>query len=142
MIRRALIVLFVGIALSSCTQNDGYIGLLFGKWQLIEIWEDETMTQHDNLYYNFQTSVIMVQVVYRDGIENAAGLYYGNYERDGDELRFKIVEPSSDNSDIPSVLRLKKGEENMFHIEKLTSSKMILTRDKDGHFEKFVFRKF
>ena len=86
MIRRALIVLFVGIALSSCTQNDGYIGLLFGKWQLIEIWEDETMTQHDNLYYNFQTSVIMVQVVYRGGIENAAGLYYGNYERDGDEL--------------------------------------------------------
>ena len=38
MIRRILIGLFLGIVVTSCTHNDGYIGPLFGKWQLIEMW--------------------------------------------------------------------------------------------------------
>ena len=44
MIRRILIGLFLGIVVTSCTHNDGYIGPLFGKWQLIEMWENGTMT--------------------------------------------------------------------------------------------------
>lgn len=43
MIRRILIGLFLGIVVTSCTHNDGYIGPLFGKWQLIEMWENGTM---------------------------------------------------------------------------------------------------
>ena len=61
MIRRILIGLFLGIVVTSCTHNDGYIGPLFGKWQLIEMWENGTMTPHDSLYYNFQSSVIKLQ---------------------------------------------------------------------------------
>ena len=46
MIRRILIGLFLGIVVTSCTHNDGYIGPLFGKWQLIEMWENGTLEEY------------------------------------------------------------------------------------------------
>ena len=115
MIRRILIGLFLGIVVTSCTHNDGYIGPLFGKWQLIEMWENGTMTPHDSLYYNFQSS-------------------------ENDILKFKIMETSwfEFKPDL-SVFKLEMDKEYTFYIEKLTSSKMILTRGED---ERFVFRKF
>ena len=140
MIRRILIGLFLGIVVTSCTHNDGYIGPLFGKWQLIEMWENGTMTPHDSLYYNFQSSVIKLQLVHRVGIENAKDNYFGSYVRENDILKFKIMEPSwlEFKPDL-SVFKLEMDKEYTFYIEKLTSSKMILTRGED---ERFVFRKF
>lgn len=140
MIRRILIGLFLGIVVTSCTHNDGYIGPLFGKWQLIEMWENGTMTPHDSLYYNFQSSVIKLQLVRRGGIENTTENYFGSYVRENDILKFKIMEPSwfEFKPDL-SVFKLEMDKEYTFYIEKLTSSKMILTRGED---ERFVFRKF
>ena len=140
MIRRILIGLFLGIVVTSCTHNDGYIGPLFGKWQLIEMWENGTMTPHDSLYYNFQSSVIKLQLVHRGGIENATDNYFGSYVRENDILKFKIMEPSwlEFKPDL-SVFKLEMDKEYTFYIEILTSSKMILTRGED---ERFVFRKF
>ena len=88
MIRRILIGLFLGIVVTSCTHNDGYIGPLFGKWQLIEMWENGTMTPHDSLYYNFQSSVIKLQLVHRGGIENTTENYFGSYVRENDILKW------------------------------------------------------
>ncbi len=142
MIRRILLGICLGVIVTSCTQHDGYIGPIFGKWQLTEMWEDGTMTPHDSLYYNFQTSIIMVQVVHRGGLNNWADLYYGSYVQEDDSLKFYLIEPSQHPVVIPPVLKLKQmGEENIntFFIEKLNSSKMILTR---GGNERFVFRKF
>ena len=107
MIRRILIGLFLGIVVTSCTHNDGYIGPLFGKWQLIEMWENGTMTPHDSLYYNFQSSVIKLQLVHRGGIENATDNYFGSYVREDDILKFKIMEPSWFETELPPVFKLK-----------------------------------
>lgn len=134
------LVLLLGVAITSCTQNDGYIGPIFGKWQLTEMWEDGIMTPHDSIYYNFQTSVIQLQLVRRSGIENVSYAYYGSFVKENEELRFNIVEPLNDQ--LPAVFKLKPmGKENInvFHIETLNSSRMILTR---GENERFVFRKF
>ena len=49
------------------------------------------------------------------------------------------MEPSWFDAELPPVFKLKMNEEYTFYIEKLTSSKMILTRGED---ERFVFRKF
>ena len=49
MIRRILIGLFLGIVVTSCTHNDGYIGRLLAKCQLIEMLLNATMTPHDSL---------------------------------------------------------------------------------------------
>ena len=125
MIRRILIGLFLGIVVTSCTHNDGYIGPLFGKWQLIEMWENGTMTPHDSLYYNFQSSVIKLQLVHRGGIENATDNYFGSYVREDDILKFKIMEPSwlSINPSIcsavfcfPKVLNLQISDFPIFRI--------------------------
>lgn len=137
-----LLSLFLGITVTSCTQNDGYIGPIFGKWQLTEMWKGETVTPHDSIYYNFQTSVILVQLVHRYGIENSTENYYGNFEKDDTTLKFAITEPSWTSTQLPAVLNLEPmglDHVNVFHIEKLTSSQMILTRGTD---ERFVFRKF
>lgn len=141
-IRRILFALYLGVIVTSCTQHDGFIGPIFGKWQLTEMWEDGVMTPHDSIYYNFQTSLIMLQVVHRQGISNATDQYTGSYVHENDTLKFSVVEPSWYITDVPPVLRLKPmGEENInvFRVEKLNSSKMILTR---GENERFVFRKF
>ena len=57
-----------------------------------------------------------------------------------DILIFKIMDPSwfEFNPDL-SVFKLEMDKEYTFYIEKLTSSKMILTRGEDEH---FLFRKF
>ena len=68
-VRRVLLGVLLVVAVTSCTQNDGYIGPIFGKWQLTEMWEGQTMTPHDSIYYNFQTDIIMLQLVHRNGIE-------------------------------------------------------------------------
>ena len=80
------------------------------------------------------------QLVHRGGIENTTENYFGSYVRENDILKFKIMEPSwfEFKPDL-SVFKLKMNEEYTFYIEKLTSSKMILTRGED---ERFVFRKF
>lgn len=141
-IRRMWLLLLLGVAITSCTQNDGYIGPIFGKWQLTEMWEDGTMTPHDSIYYNFQTSVIQLQLVHRSGIENSTESYYGSFVEENNELSFNIVEPSWVSGSLPAVFKLKPmGEENInvFQIETLNSSRMVLTR---GENERFVFRKF
>lgn len=144
-IRRMWLVLLLGVAITSCTQNDGYIGPIFGKWQLIEMWEDGTMTPHDSIYYNFQTSVIQIQLVHRNGIEGWSDKYYGSFVKENDELRFNITEPkplNPEKPELPAVFKLEpmgKEHVNVFHIETLNSSRMVLTR---GDNECFVFRKF
>ena len=82
MIRRILIGLFLGIVVTSCTHNDGYIGPLFGKWQLIEMWENGTMTPHDSLYYNFQSSVIKLQLVHfgRGKFLNVKSIFFVHFQ--------------------------------------------------------------
>ena len=98
------------------------------------------MTPHDNIYYNFQTDVILVQLVHRS--VNVTDAYYGNFVKEGNELRFSLVEPSQYQVVLPAELNLEPmglDHVNVFHIEKLTSSQMILTR---GENERFVFRKF
>lgn len=100
------------------------------------------MTPHDSIYYNFQTSIIQLQVVYRSSFGNISDSFYGNFSKENGELRFNIVEPSSVPITLPAVLKLKPmGEENVnvFQIETLNSSRMVLTR---GENERFVFRKF
>lgn len=100
------------------------------------------MTPHDSIYYNFQTSIIQLQLIHRQGISNISESFYGNYEKENGELRFSIVEPSSYPAVLPDVFNLKPmgiDNVNVFHIETLNSSKMVLTRGED---ERFVFRKF
>ncbi|MFI3240504.1 MAG: lipocalin-like domain-containing protein, partial [Bacteroidales bacterium] len=60
-----LIISLMSIIISSCTQNDGNIGELFGSWYIesIEIDGVESVSYDGNIFFAFQNSVTtMTQV--------------------------------------------------------------------------------
>lgn len=49
--------------LASCTQNEGYIGDLFGIWRLEEITDGTTIEECDTIFMAFQADVFQVRRV-------------------------------------------------------------------------------
>ena len=49
--------------LASCTQNEGYIGDLFGLWRLEEISDGTTVEECDTIFMAFQADVFQVRRV-------------------------------------------------------------------------------
>ena len=49
--------------LASCTQNEGYIGDLFGIWRLEEITDGTTVEECDTIFMAFQADVFQVRRV-------------------------------------------------------------------------------
>lgn len=49
--------------LASCTQNEGYIGDLFGIWRLEEISDGTTVEECDTIFMAFQADVFQVRRV-------------------------------------------------------------------------------
>lgn len=49
--------------LASCTQNEGYIGDLFGLWRLEEITDGTTVEECDTIFMAFQADVFQVRRV-------------------------------------------------------------------------------
>lgn len=49
--------------LASCTQNEGYIGDLFGIWRLEEITDGTTVKECDTIFMAFQADVFQVRRV-------------------------------------------------------------------------------
>ena len=47
--------------LASCTQNEGYIGDLFGIWRLEEITDGTTVEECDTIFMAFQADVFQVR---------------------------------------------------------------------------------
>lgn len=50
-------------ALTACTQNEGYIGDLFGLWRLEEISDGTTVEECDTIFMAFQADVFQVRRV-------------------------------------------------------------------------------
>ena len=49
--------------LASCTQNEGYIGDLFGIWRLEEVTDGTTIEECDTIFMAFQADVFQVRRV-------------------------------------------------------------------------------
>ena len=49
--------------LASCTQNEGYIGDLFGIWRLEEVTDGTTVEECDTIFMAFQADVFQVRRV-------------------------------------------------------------------------------
>ena len=48
---------------SSCMQNNGYIGDLFGQWRLENICHDNVVEECDTVFFAFQSDVMQIQKV-------------------------------------------------------------------------------
>ncbi len=137
--RQLLIALVLASFCTSCVQPNGYIGDLFGMWQLVEMWNGDEVEQRDDIFYSFQSSVIDVRLVRRES--NLSIEFYGDYICEDDSIFFPILVGA--DWGVPPELRLEliQGEEyvNKFKVETLTNSQMVWTRGDD---ERFVFRKY
>ena len=129
--KRIVIYLIFAVLVVSCTQNDGDIGHLFGKWQLREkITADESVA-YDSIFYNFQSRVVELQRVYPEYVVERA---WGYFKHNEDELVLTINNRSSSAVEIfqlPDTLAI-------FEVQELTNKKMVLRLDETT----YRFRKF
>lgn len=135
-----LLLLLLG---SSCTQNNGYIGPVFGSWSLVEISEDGTsLGLIDETVFSFQNEVVQVA---RISSEFQRDTRYGNFSVSDDVMTMTfLIEPSPDNQGyqfvMPSWLYFPSGEMPLvFDIKTLKGGKMVLSIDNGGKTYVYTF---
>ena len=129
--RIAIFIIFAGL-LISCTQNNGSIGPLFGKWQLREIQTTDESIVYDSVFYNFQSNVVELQRIRPEYVVDRA---WGYFKHDEDQLALTIHNRHSDGMwiyQLPDTIVF-------FKIQELTKTKMTLRL---GEATTYHFRKF
>ena len=82
-------IYFVFICLfASCTQNNGRIGPIFGKWQLREIQSAGNTAKYDSIFYSFQSN--MVELLRLDTVPHKTIRKWGYFTHIDDELSLDI----------------------------------------------------
>ena len=130
-------------ATSSCLQNNGYIGELFGQWRLEKIVTGEKVEPCDTVFFAFQSNLFQMRKANFNFYEYT--LLRGYYERTPEYIRFNILNHNTSNvkteEEIERALRDTRSfyvdEINpVFDIERLTYREMILLYK--GHTYYFV----
>lgn len=118
-----------------CTQNNGYIGPVFGSWSLTEISEDGvSLEMTGETVFSFQNEV--VQIVRFDS-EFSRLTRYGNFTVSDDVMTMTFMtELTPENQGyqflMPAWLYFPTGKMPLvFEIKTLKGSKMVLSLD-DG----------
>lgn len=134
--------------LSSCTQNDGHIGHLFGFWQIesIEVDGDPEPGYGQNLFVSFQNDIVMFQTMYTDVHEWAE--YYGTFKEqdDGISLNFTYkmdgMESGTGVYSLPPQLHLKApGEYLLRYVENGSKNMTLQTVNAEGQTLRYVLKK-
>lgn len=90
-IRYISVLLLFLLAHTSCLQNGGNIGDIFGKWVLVRIDGDNIKppVQNGNLFLSFQKDVIKIQ---RDNGHHGISEIFGSFQIDNDFLYLSFPE--------------------------------------------------
>lgn len=132
MIRFWLTALLVGtFFFVSCSKDDD--DKLDGKWQLRQMEVDGQTIQVDTVFYNFQSSLFMYQIVNpaTEGVSHC----YGFKEWEGEStLQLELTGLPSGFLSSTDWTEAKES----FTVEKLTGNKLILNREN----KRYIFRKF
>lgn len=113
-------VAVLSLIVSSCTQNGGYIGDLFGRWHLVEIEANnmEAPAQAGEIYWAFQGDMFQMQL---DRGEHSVSTTYGLYTLEDDILTLKFPEEG-----YPPFPQTGLARENRLEVLKLNHGEMIL----------------
>lgn len=134
------------LAVCGCTQNNGYIGPIFGSWSLMEISVDGVpLEMQKPTVFSFQNEVVRVMQIAENPFEGETR--YGNFSISDDILSIKFLTELDPDVDsyrflMPSWLYFPSGEMPLrFDIKELKGSKMVLvlydgSRDLTYSFEK------
>lgn len=125
------ICLLIILAVSGCTQNNGYIGPIFGSWSLMEISADgEPLAMTGETVFSFQNEVVRIEDV--SNFPNKGVIRFGNFSIIDDVLSLKFLtelSPSGEGNSymMPTWLYFPEGEMPLkFDIKKLKGSNMVL----------------
>lgn len=133
------------LTLCGCTQNNGYLGPLFGSWTLLEITQNGSPVEPgDGTVFSFQNEIVSI-IRYVDPPYTMV-TKYGNFSHTGNELTLMFQSsptPSGSNEYMPpGWLHFPKDETILpFEVRKLTRSEMVLVLDADGTLTSYSFKK-
>ena len=140
-----LVTLIVSLgAMLSCTQNNGYIGPLFGQWQLKKITTDAQVEVCDTVFWAFQSDVFQIRKVNYESYVSMS--YTGLYRRPDNNLQLHIYnywgnEILTTNDTINTLKTLEHlyidELSPIFVVEQLDNSNMVL--EYKGH--KYHYKK-
>lgn len=125
-------VLFILLLVGSCTQNNGDLHGLFGKWKVMEITinQQPDADYEVNMIWSFQSSIINMQTI-DDFTNSVLESRFGTFEREGSTLTFNFTH--SDDFAEPGKVQYAPIKESHFPasifnvtIVELTGSKMQL----------------
>ncbi len=118
------------ISLCGCTQNNGFIGPIFGSWSLVEISDNGVPLVMDrNTIFSFQNEV--VQILSRADDPFPSTSRYGNFVKTDDSLTLKFqAQPTESGNRMymaPDWIFFPAGVSTIdFDIRKLNGKEMIL----------------
>lgn len=137
--KRALYIIILIITLcftTSCVQNRGFIGDLFGQWRLEQIEYDNNSLECDTIFFAFQTNIIQVRNIrYFPHYEHMT--FTGLYSRQDNLLKVDFynhngnIEDANSEEEKAAMLRDLKilyidELSPIFTVEKLNYNEMIL----------------
>ena len=87
---KKITILFILIIplIFSCSQNQGHIGPIFGKWQLKEIQTDDNFLFFDSIFYNFQNEYVLLQKLHT--VPHLVESNMGFFVHSDDELKLEL----------------------------------------------------
>ena len=108
--------------LPACTQNNGNIGPLFGRWQLLEIaLPDSSINPEGTLYLSFQNEVVLFQRLADDG--HSTHTYFGTFVHTADSL---LTNLSHDDHTVLSYFHITDTTTPAFAVKQLDRKRLIL----------------
>ena len=144
---KLLIPIFFMLMLTGfgCTQNNGYIGPVFGSWSLVDISIDGLqMPLTGETVFSFQNEVVQVELIQS---EFDRILRYGNFSISDDIMTMRFLtrlEPGQDGYEflVPTWLYFPVGEMPLtFEVRKLKGNSMELAIVNGGKTYTYLFRK-
>lgn len=138
-----VIRMLVILSICGCTQNNGYIGDIFGSWALMEVKADGIpLDLEKETVFSFQNKVVRIMKVSDNPFERDAK--YGNFSISDDVLTLKFqteLSPDGDGNQflMPGWVYFPEGEMPLvFEVRTLNGSRMELAIDNRG--ETYVYK--
>ena len=119
--------------ITSCMQNNGYIGDLYGIWRLESITANGTTEECDSVFFAFQSDIIQIRKVTYD--IHKVTLTTGLYTRQNNMLKVNLYH--YEGHDVTNDVAIAQMLQNLaciyidevsplFAVEELTGKEMIL----------------
>ena len=83
----------ITVTLTSCMQNGGNIGYLYGQWRLEEVVHDNDTTACDTVFFSFQSDVFQIRKIIYDTYDYS--VFMGLYQHQDDVIKFNIYNHNS-----------------------------------------------